>query len=101
MVTPPVTHRECVQHPDNNYDEVNGRVREGRGREERNNSGNVDDGLTGEESGDERGFEYTTTANIARHLRSDVTGSIYYVLLTTNNCVMIMASYPARRRCPD
>ena len=59
------------------YDEVNGRVREGREREE-GNSGNVEDGLTGEESGDERGFEYTTTANIARHLRSDGKGGMLY-----------------------
>ena len=66
MVTPPVTHREECSAP-RQYDEVNGRVREGREREERTNSSNVDDGLTGEESGDERGFEYTTTANIARH----------------------------------
>ena len=65
------------------YDEVNGRVREGRGREERNNSGNVVHSLTGEESGDERGFEYTTTANIARHLRSDGKGGMFY-------CVMII-----------
>ena len=56
------------------YDEVNGRVREGRER----NSGNVEDGLTGEESGDERGFEYTTTANIARHLQSDIRGGMLY-----------------------
>ena len=59
------------------YDEVNGRVREGREREERNNSGSVEYSLTGEESGDERGFEYTTTANIARHLRSNGKGGIY------------------------
>ena len=57
--------------------QYDGRVREGREREERN-SGNVEDGLTGEESGDERGFEYTTTANIARHLRSDGKGGMLY-----------------------
>ena len=56
------------------YDEVNGRVREGRG----GSSGNVEDGLTREESGDERGFEYTTTANIAKHLRSDGKGGMLY-----------------------
>ena len=80
--------------------QYDGRVREGRGREERNNSGNVEDGLTREESGDERGFEHTTTANIARHLRSDVTRGII-ICSTNNQCVVIMASYPARRRCPD
>ena len=62
--------------------QYDGRVREGSEREERTSSGTVEDGLTGEESGDESGFEYTTTANIARHLRSDVTGGIYEGLRT-------------------
>ena len=69
------TPQRCLA-PREYDEEVNGRVREERERERRRRD-SVEDG---EESDDERGFEYMTTANIARHLRSDNRGGMCYYM---------------------
>ena len=70
-----------VQQSPSHYDRVTGRPRKwggGRGGgggsedgESRDGGGRESDNVSRDE---EKGFEYTTTANIARHLRSDTRG---------------------------